>query len=303
MEAYQAIRDALQASGEPDGIIARYGEEEIILARAVLPGEGGETWRRFVLRMVASLEEIDQPGLKVFPLVGAGESSVFVADVFDGPSVQLRADQVMAAQDWRIGFLPGDSSAQGVLRWTAHQRLKALGTASRDCARLLTKRPTYRLDWLPGLIAEPFERLMRDILNEETNLARHASLHEDFAEKTDLRVHYKDLGRPRGARVQISRSVTEFHHENKASGIKGRDEFVILSPWTLSAAKQDAEEQARALLGTFSRAIRRAHHHPRGAMQFVPVEIRDQVREYVHAEAFRSTQELRAREETKKSVP
>ena len=70
--------------------------------------------------------------------------------------------------------------------------------------------------------------------NEHEHHARIAPLHEDFLEKTDIRVRYPGLKRRRGARIQVTQIADYELHDEKVSRIRASNEFVILSPRTLA---------------------------------------------------------------------
>lgn len=241
-----------------------------------------------------------------------------------GP-VLLRSDQVLATNRWGIGYTFEDHNIheelqRAQLRKTAAQlarQLNALlGVESRWRARPTKGVPIIFSD----SAGREFEDLLLDILNEEVLLARRASIREDFHEKTDLRVKPPGLERKHGARVQVTQIIDVVHYQEKLSQIRRLPEFVILSPISLAGA---VFEEGQQLLGSrnleifwasfpsrpssvsglawniksqLANALRFRQAHPLGPMGKVPSMTRLLIRNYVVAEAFRSTNLLRERQ-------
>jgi hypothetical protein len=175
---------------------------------------------------------------------------------------------------------------------------------------------------VPDASGRLFEQLILDLLNEEQLVARRAPLREDFIEKTDLRVHVPRLNRRRGARVQVTQTIFQNRLEQKLARIRRVNEFVILSPRSLAQALDreagtellspadlelfwamfprppiDIEEMARDLKQILAAAMAQPLTDPRGPLALVPEPLRRLVRSFVATEAYRTTSELREREQ------
>jgi hypothetical protein len=239
----------------------------------------------------------------------------------EGPTseVQVRVDQLIASRRWGIGFtIPNPEADKLVSHVLVDSAVNKLGTGLQDVFRIETI-------WHPsqgkpvGFVNTPngtqFEHLMLDILNENQQVAQTARLYEDFMEKTDIRVRVPQLQRRHGARVQVTQISRPQLHIRKLSTIHKVEELVILSP--LSLAKEAVESKyplpfldecsacrpesipiaAEAIKAVLLGAIENATKHPLGPMAAVPQELRCLIRDFVNAEAHRSTEELRRREE------
>jgi hypothetical protein len=196
-------------------------------------------------------------------------------------------------------------------------------TAARATAAGATATATEELVHIvPDAGGRLFEQLILDLLNEEQLVARRAPLREDFIEKTDLRVHVPRLNRRRGARVQVTQTIFQNRLEQKLARIPRVNEFVILSPRSLAEALDheagtellspadldvfwamfprppiDIEEMARGLKQILAAAMAQPITDPRGPLALVPEPLRRLVRSFVAAEAYRTTSELREREQ------
>jgi hypothetical protein len=196
----------------------------------------------------------------------------------------------------------------------------------RRTARASSGAATAALEELVHIVPDAggrlFEQLILDLLNEEQLVARRAPLREDFIEKTDLRVHVPRLNRRRGARVQVTQTIFQNRLEQKLARIPRVNEFVILSPRSLAEALDreagtellspadlelfwamfprppiDIEEMARGLKQILAAAMAQPITDPRGPLALVPEPLRRLVRSFVATEAYRTTSELREREQ------
>jgi hypothetical protein len=249
----------------------------------------------------------------------------------DASSTIVRFDQMLDARFWRIGFTfetPDlcDTFAQLVVRSTSSRLASDLLGLQRILERFNPKTGTEDLKIVPYPRDRRFEHLILDILNEHEHQARAAPLIEDFLEKTDLRVKYPGLNRPRGARVQLTSIVAPELHKTKLEEIKLADEFVFLSPLSLAEFVGSLEHTPPGLIpGTPSfasarlweclegkptgvpqlaselkrimfRALMGTPDSPLGAMVKVPLSIRQLIRQFVETHAIASTSKLRERE-------
>ena len=167
---------------------------------------------------------------------------------------------------------------------------------------------------LPKDQGSDFERLVIDILDELSRVARRAPLHEDYLEKTDLRVSYKNLDRSRGARVQVTATTDPRRLEQKLSRMTKPGEFVLFSPrpmveavlakrfldvdtakfWDCFPNKPAFVEEAAAMMKTMmTDAIKRKGEHPWGPAGFIPAPVRDIVQQYVQQEAAETTRQMK----------
>jgi hypothetical protein len=239
----------------------------------------------------------------------------------EGPAseAQVRVDQVIASRRWGIGFaIPNPEADKLVAHVLVDSAVNKLGTGLQDLFRI-------EKIWRPsqgrpvGFVNTPngtqFEHLMLDILNENQQVAQKARLYEDFMEKTDIRIRVPRLQRRHGARVQVMQISLPQLHVRKLSTIHKAEELVILSPLSLaqeavaskyplpfldecSAGRPDSVPiAAEAIKAVLLGAIEDATKHPFGPMAAVPPELRRLIRDFVNAEAHRSTGELRRREE------
>jgi len=250
-----------------------------------------------------------------------------------GAAPVLRADQVLASRFWRIGLVSSDAPSQRLAdQWLLAAVVAWLSREMNRLGKLLVRfRPRYDeasgpVTVVPRPPQRAFEQLVEDILNEHHHRAWSAPLDEDFLEKTDLRVRYPDLARKRGGRVQVTFITHAERHREKVDRIRREGEYVVVSPRTIARFVQavqvgqevanaeirgvlpgfwrsldskpaDVEALSWALKSVFVDALRRPHHTALGPLRGVPSPIRELVRAFVHFESFRSTAELRAREE------
>jgi hypothetical protein len=251
------------------------------------------------------------------------------AVIADGPegACPLRLSQVFAAAFWGIGLELGDPAdgdrLAALLVDQTRRRLASDLDALLSIMRWLQRRPNadVGLKIIPDLAGRRFEQLMIDLINEEDDLAHRAPLYEDFLQKTDLRVMLPDLGRPRGARVQVTQTIHVGKLDEKLARIRNLSEFVILSPRSLAQALGEeaggallagpdldhfweclesrpasVDELATQLRSVLRGALRHAREDPRGPLAAVPAPVRVLVRTFVEREAYRTTMALRRRE-------
>jgi len=245
-----------------------------------------------------------------------------VATIGEGQPCDLRFDQLLAVRFWGIGFeFPELDMTCYFARHVARASTNRLAKDLRDLHRILKR--FHPSDPCPELhiAASPnerrFEQLMLDVLNESSHRARPAGLHEDFLEKTDLRVKYSDAGGDRGVRVQVTQISDPHRHREKLARIHGVEEYVILSPRTLAefvartpdkdeanqgmspAAREellrcfnekpgDIDELAWAIKRTLLNCYKRATSHPAGPVHAVPGPLRDLICAFTRADAKRA---------------
>lgn len=241
----------------------------------------GKRWLAYTKALAKDLANLFAEPRRTFAVTESGKKGI-TAESF------LRWDQVVSAREWGMAF---EGTEERVLRIVGDQ----VGRLTRSAAQVLAANPRYLPNWLPGLVAEPLERLITDVLNEELVVATRARLAEDFQEKTDLRVRYPDLERSKGARVQVSWSNTEEAAAAKAERITQSEEYVLVSPWTLSVANPEVSTQE--WVRTFDQAIRHATDSQLGPMARLPEAQRSFLREFVRAGAFETTARMRRRQQ------
>ncbi len=251
-----------------------------------------------------------------------GEQANVADPTVSEPAVVQRRDQLLARRFWGLGFLNDDVDATDALsRRSVHAGVARFACDITDVAKVL-KRPARGVgSMVPDHGDRRFEQLMLDILDENNPRARPARLREDFCQKTDLRVRYPGLQRPKGARVQVkSASILAVHAERIAS-IRNPEQLVILSPVELArfverqpAAGEDraldhealravwdalpdqpasTEDLSQSISRVLWNAISAPLADPRGPMGLVPAPIRDLIRTFVRERAFLSTASLR----------
>ena len=235
---------------------------------------------------------------------------------FDDPEVANAAAQTLV--DLTLHRVAVDlRDLVDIERWL-RRRTRAGATAS-DAT---TAQSEELVHIVPDAGGRLFEQLILDLLNEEQLVARRAPLREDFIEKTDLRVHVPRLNRRRGARVQVTQTIFQNRLEQKLARIPRVNEFVILPPRSLAEALDheagtellspadlnvfwamfprppiDIEEMARGLKQILAAAMAQPITDPRGPLALVPEPLRRLVRSFVATEAYRTTSELREREQ------
>lgn len=243
----------------------------------------------------------------------------------DGGRVGVRMSQVLAARSWGIGLATADDTQDRILATSVLDAVGVRAQSSFGSLRKIVAAFGGRIHELSQIQStsgqQALERLILDILNEREPHAHHASLLEDFLEKTDLRVHVPDIGRKRGARVQVTQTINVVFLEEKLSRIRRVEEFVVVSPRTLAEyvrdelvatwAKSDAvefwkslptadigdvDELAVVLRNLLLDAMAAPVRHPLGPLCAVPEPVRRLIRTYVYSEARRSTGQLRNRE-------
>lgn len=253
-----------------------------------------------------------------------------IADAnFDGASsTPIRFDQMLNARFWRIGFTFEtvdfcDAFAQALVRTAIRQLASDLSDLRKILEGINPTTLNRTLRIVPYPTEQRLEHLMLDILNEDGRHASMAPLHEDFLEKTDLRVKYAGLERKRGGRVQVTSIIDPILHKSKLERIKLAEEFVFLSPLSLAqfvdalqrasivgapsfalaslwecleAKPADVPELASELKRTMFRALTRTPNSPLGPMVEVPQPIRQLIRLFVETHAIASTSKLRERE-------
>ncbi|NNF06430.1 MAG: hypothetical protein HKN21_06690 [Candidatus Eisenbacteria bacterium] len=246
----------------------------------------------------------------------------------------LRLHQVIGSRFWGIGF---ETETEETNHWLVNALvrvalrrlagdLRGLGTIEARLAKKTRMRTEPKI--LPDHEGRRFEQLMLDLLNQEQYSARRASLIEDFLEKTDMRVHYPDVKRRKGARVQVTQTLHQASLERKLSKIRNVEEFIILSPRSLADALSGAEGErllnrselnqlweclpmapatiedlAQLLKEHLLQSIPKALQHPQGPAAFIAPPVRLLVQRYVYHEALRSTEKLRDREAQEKRPP
>lgn len=239
----------------------------------------------------------------------------------------MSAAQAIAVRFWGVGFQSDEETEQRLTRilvWRVLQRLASDLAGLQKVERWLARSALIEAEVhvVPDQAGRAFEQLMIDVLNEKAPIARQATLYEDFVEKTDIRVHVPDLGRRRGARVQVTQVIQPSFHAKKLESIQHLDEFVILSPLAVARAMASTRadqlldstetralwdalpanyanvfEFAKTLKTSLTAALKRPIQGPRGPSAHVPPALRRLLRHYVVVEAHRSTRALRQRVE------
>lgn len=236
---------------------------------------------------------------------------------------RLPFEQLIATLRWGMDFaFPSEDQALAIIGFAFSRTNTTLAAGLNDLCKIERRMSEEEFSGSGSLIScrngHAFESLIADILNEEHRCAYQARFLEDMCEKTDLRVRFSHLARPRGARVQVKLTSNKNTHEIALSTMRRIEEFVIVSPRTLAAffcetyfdrSEQQVErlwdalgtlatnedELATALLDLFLQAIKKIPIHPGGPAYTVPKPIRELVQEYVGAKAIWSTSEMRQR--------
>jgi len=245
-----------------------------------------------------------------------------------GEKVLLRIDQVVEARNWGIGFVFEDHVETDWLSALSVRRsLEHFVCELNDLAIMLPRIVQAKPSRFPRLVAprcgRVLEQIIVDILNEDLNQAQLTRLSEDYCQKTDIRVRYPELHRPRGARIQVTWAANLLTHQRKVHSISRADQYAILSPWALADAAPQMEQTrsehrpafdntlisnlwssingqptdtatlAREFRAILNRAVYSPVCDPRGPMALVPPALRAYIREWVQFEAVRSTKALR----------
>jgi len=261
-----------------------------------------ERWNELLPEFLSDFRHRWLAPLRVHPLE-PGPDGWF--SEYQGTEIPLRADQLLASIQWGNGFAASPSRAAfHLLRYLTSQDLIRTLRDAKELAEVWqrfspdgAKLETRDIRWHRS---HPFERLITDILNEEEFIARRAPRDEDFFELTDIRVRYLELGRKRGARLQVTLIQSELRLSEKLERIRKPDELIILTTHSLSQFMGGAPN-AGEIQSHFRFAMSNPNQHPAGPSQLLPVEFRQAIRDFVRAEAFRSTEALRKREESKRT--
>lgn len=248
----------------------------------------------------------------------------------------LRLDQFLAARSWGIGFdfedpHVAEAFALLIARTTAQRLCRDLRSLQKVLRQFEPRDSTDSLRVVPRPPERAFERLMTDILNEETLTAHGARMDQDFLEKTDLYVDYPGLDHPGGARVQVTQTSDLLRHTEKLSAIKQLERMVLLSPRALAAfvEAQMLPDCPRPLLTPqFLRSVwevlpgkpshfeeltisikqrllaplRQPPTHPLGPLAEVPRPLRQLIRHFVRDAAFRAVEVIRQNTQTVESI-
>ena len=241
----------------------------------------------------------------------------------EGQSIEMRLDQAAHVRRWGIEIRPQDQlqadKVHFYLTQGAIRRLESnLHQINKLCLTLTTGNLSHpeAILWKCSGLGYLMEELILDILNEHSECARRANLHEDLFEWTDLRVKYPDLKRKNGARVQVRLSNLA---SKQASPRHEARAYVVLSPlkiaeylgrfadgtkegsiskefWNAFETPPIDERELGLALGTIFRfALEKRSIGPLGPITKVPRPIREVIQAYVHGESLDSyerTQEL-----------
>ena len=259
-------------------------------------------WQDLLPEFLADFHRRWNEPIRVHPL--APDGSGWVSE-YQGQKINLRSDQILSATYWGNGFVAEPTIL-------AHHLLQRL--TSTDIMRTLRDAKEVAEVWqrfspdgakLQGEDirwhrSHPFERLITDILNEDHPIARRAPRDEDFFELTDIRVRYPELGRRRGARLQVTLIQSEQRLSEKLDRIRKPEELIFLTTHALSQ-HFGGSPTAAEIQSHFRFAMSNPNQHPAGPSQLLPPEFRQGIRDFVRTEAFRSTEALRLREEAKRT--
>jgi len=234
----------------------------------------------------------------------------------EGQPIEMRLDQAVHVRRWGIEICPQDQVQADIVHASLIQgamgRLDSnIRQINKMCLSLVTGNLSHpdAILWTcagPGYL---MEELIIDILNEYSEHAKRANLHEDLFEWTDLRVKYPDLGRKNGARVQVRLSTSVSKQVSPRHDV---DAYVVLSPLKLSeylgrltsnpkedsigkefwdlfeVPPMDERELGHALQTMFRRALESPSLGPVGPISNVPRLIREVIQSYVHSESIDS---------------
>lgn len=234
----------------------------------------------------------------------------------EGQPVEMRLDQAARVRRWGIEILPQDQlqadKVHSYLTQGAIRRLESsLHQINKMCLSLTTGNLSHpeAILWKCSGLGYLMEELILDILNEHSECARRANLHEDLFEWTDLRVKYPDLKRKNGARVQVRLSTSASKQASPRHDVRA---YVVLSPlkiaeylgrfadgskegsiskefWNAFETPPIDEKELGLALGTIFRfALEKKSIGPLGPITKVPRPIREVIQAYVHSESFES---------------
>jgi hypothetical protein len=241
--------------------------------------------------------------------------------------ILVRSDQLSQCRRWMQWFAFRNDEEDGAV--TAKLVRGALGRLGSNLGSI---RKMDRLDAAgrssfvemesnPDSRGHQLEQLVLDIINEEATRAHEAPFAEDMLERTDLRVNYKGLRRPSGARIQVTFLSEPGIHDQKVSAMRFREEFVVVSPlelarWVLSSydlpcletvdwvkfwepfgkSFANAEDLGRIVERYLRWVLNQQCITPRGPVDALNSEFKKLVRAYVEHFAFLTTDVLRGRE-------
>lgn len=242
-----------------------------------------------------------RPPTKTFPATLTDPDRPRWGLIAEGPAgpIPLRFDQAVTAWRWGVGFELPDERRQALLDTLVGHLESALAGAVRDLdlieAHLGPRGRLLRPVSAPTT-GHRVEQILLDVLNEDQPSARHASLYEDFVERTDARI--RGYGR-RGGRLQITLMASP--QDKKKQGKLPTHQIVVLSPWALATRIFSGETEApdafwrglpqrpttaqglaRVLQHTWMGALDRATEDPRGPLAALPPASRALIRADVH---------------------
>ncbi len=249
----------------------------------------------------------------------------------DGSVIPMRLDQLVSARVWGIEIRTSDSESR---KRVAHRILTAAVRRLASCISWVGKMTSGivkgtvnpdRIEWRADDLGIRFEHLVAAILNHETEIARRSNLFEDLFEWTDLRVHYRDIPRRSGCRIQvklspgdgqarprrrlniethvvfgprqladfIDRSVEEGHHAD-----------LLRTLWLELGEKKPADCVDLAnLLHQIFRTSMEAISHPLGPIASIPLAIQELSRRFVRQESALAFERMRSRTEGNPNPP
>ena len=259
--------------------------------------------------------------------VGQRAETYVVSKTHQSGFCLMRYDQLIARKAWGIGYyMKKQALTEQLVTALAQQSVEDFARDLVDLAFILPRvldNPERYPQLVPPRFGRNFEQLITDILNEHSPHASLSRLKEDYTEKTDIRVQYKNLRRQRGARLQVTSTANRHHHLKKVETIWMPTQMVILSPWSLACAVRndsspphrnvlfscdlieslcdsiennldntaDLAEKIREIL---CGATKMPSQNPQGPIAHVPAALREVIRVWVRAEAFRTTKAMRA---------
>jgi len=250
----------------------------------------------------------------------------------EGSFIPMRLDQLVNARVWAIQIYPADSESRTRV---AHRILITAVRRLTSCISWVGKMTLgiekgtvkpERIEWRADDIGIRFEHLVAGILNAEAEIAKRSNLFEDLFEWTDLRVHYRDIPRPSGARIQVKLSPRDgqaspgrrlnaethvvFGPRQLADFIErsveaGHHTDLICRLWSeLGAPKPaDSVELANALHRRFRTSLEAASLHPLGPVASIPPAIQELTRQFLWHGSASAFERMRSRTERNPNPP
>ncbi|MFN3203021.1 MAG: hypothetical protein ACE366_31800 [Bradymonadia bacterium] len=307
------VLEALQPGEDPHEPVSRMVAAYSVRLASPMPHTGAFR-ASLVHHTLAEIFSWLRPPRKTFSAVVVDDPQRWRVQPEHSQPLTMRLDQVVSARRWGVGLeLPADAHAE-VMTTLCRHSLSHLAGVIRDVGhiedRLGAEGRSLDPVKAPGR-GHDVERLICDVLNETHPIARHASLLEDFLERTDIRLKLPQLKRRKGARLQVS-LMADPGQRQKARKLPGaRQGIAVISPLAMAQRIFDGDTSAsdvfwnalpqrpvrpeglaRVLQHLWMGALDKATADPRGPIAALAPALRATLREDAAQAAMASTRTM-----------